>query len=453
MIYTSKIRLAWTFSIVILCSSCNGWNKIENTTSSSISRSKQSEVPMNQSRIREYVTAFVNNRDFDGFVLVKSKDQTIISESISLMDELSIKSKFMIGSITKTFTAEAIQNLIRQNKLKEDTRISDIFSASKKHNDITIRHILMHASGIPDYYNIEEFGMIRNNDMPLEVFYSWISKYPLDFKPGTSNNYSNSGYNVAALGIETITEEKYHEYLTNSILSPLKMNDTGSISSDNIENIVAGYAPGNLPALIRSPHEINNDWLIGSGSMFSTAEDLLKWGNEIKHRLKSGDDWKPYGWGIRQRETQIYLEQNGRIPGYSASIQIYPETDFIIILLSRIESDAVGVMANGIADILHDVKVEIPQRRTIKEVNLNDLSQYSGVYEITPSFFITVSIDDNGLGIATGRGSNLSYSALDPLGNDKFFFRVGYTEVRFEQNNEGSVTGLFWGDSGPFKKL
>ena len=441
--------------LTIITISCNR-NCSKHKTDATLSggdHSMSSEFENIDQKIKDYVSPFILNRDFDGFVLVHHDNKLLISDSFSVDKEFTPASPFMIGSITKTFTAEAINTLITEKVLKPETKISEVIKASQNHEKISIQQLLTHSSGIPDYYSINEFKNMRNSKIALDEFYQWIRQFPFDFDPGTSDSYSNSGYNILALAIELASNRKYHDYLKKTIFLPLEMTSTRSIESGIPFDLVEGFEPGHIPDLLQKPQNLDYSWLIGSGSVYSTAEDLLLWGSLVKNRMRSDKNWKPFGWGIRKRESQLYLEQNGRIPGFSASMHIYPETDYIIIALSRIESDAVGKMTKGIADILHNVDVKIPEVREVIQLSDNELSKYEGVYQIAPSFLVTVSAQDTGLGIASGTGSNLHFAALDALSDDNFFFRVAYTNVRFEKDKKGIIKGLFWGESGPYPKI
>ena len=404
-------------------------------------------------QIINHVSVFVDNNDFDGYLLVQQKGQNVVSESFS-SEEVGFtqKTPFMVGSITKTFTAEIISVLALKGMLNLSTNYIEYVPGIPISDEITIDHLLSHSAGVPDYFNIPEFKKLRKKDMPLDKFAKWISEYPLDFKPGQGNNYSNSGYNLLAFLIESVTKRSFSDNLKNEIFGPLNM--LGSGSKDVPIELPQGFEPGNSPDYLRLPNKINATWLTGSGSVYATSEDLLKWCNMIKKRLgdrlNNRGNWKPYGWGVRQRGSELYLEQNGRIPGYASSIHVYSESDIVIIVLSRIESDAVSTLASGISNILNDEDPETPVRRELISVPLTELSRYEGVYEITPSFFVTVRIDDGGLGIATGTEPNLDFAVLDPIAEDEFFFRVGYTMVKFDKNQNGEITGLYWGNSGPY---
>ena len=458
-----KIAILTLLFITNLYCYDNNGNTKESSRENSLSTSKSDNptildsIQNNfKSKIKDQISPYFLNREFDGYILVKRDEKMVISESFtSEQNVMTDITPFMIGSVTKSFTAELISTLREKGLLTEKTKLIDLITSldTDIYKDITVYDLLTHSSGIPDYYNIDTFKEVRDKEMSLDDFYKWISQFPLDFESGKRHSYSNSGYNVLAYVIELLTNTKFNEYLKNEVLNPLQMGATGSIESGRPENLHKGFEPGDMPELLRAPQSIDVSWLIGSGSIYSTPDNLLKWCIEIKNRLKSDKNWKPFGWGIRKRGTELYLEQNGRIPGYASNIRIYPETDDIIIALSRIESDAVNHIAEDISVILAGKKIDKPEVRKLVKLSPNELLKYKGIYQISPNFFVTVSKTNRGLGIATGRGSNLHYAVLDPLGSDKFFFRIGYSEVKFKLSEKGLATGLFCDGSGPFPKV
>ncbi len=405
-------------------------------------------------KVDQFVQPFLENGEFDGYILVQYEGQILLSKSYTTLgDEFKDETPFLIGSLTKTLTAEGIGNFIESGQITLKSPLSDYFPKIPQAEKINIRHLLTHRSGVPDYYSIDEFRTARTTPVSLKDFGDWVSKHPLAFDPGRGNGYSNSGYNLLASIIETLSGKSYNEYLESEVFERLDMAKSASLSSDAYPYIPKGFEPGPLPELIKAPQTTHPSWLVGSGSVYASASDLLKWSNEIKSRLINQPKWKPYGWGIRKRGKELYLEQTGRIPGYASSLQIYPESNLVAIALSRIESEAVNMLTKGISALVMGEEVSVPKVRELVNLSNEVIKGYEGVYQITPDFLITVAVQDGYLGVATGKGDNLSYGTLDALGNDNFYFRVGNTTISFERDSNGVVTGLIWGGGGPFPKL
>ncbi|MCK6261713.1 beta-lactamase family protein [Vibrio sp. ZSDE26] len=134
--------------------------------------------------------------------------------------------RYTIASISKTFTATMIFQLIEQGKLSLDTKLSEFYPKFDQSNDITIDHLLSHQSGIYNYTNSPEFvqyyTQYQSNEKMLERFYS----YPNEFKPGTGWQYSNTGYYLLGLIIEDVTGQSYEKNLKQRITDKLQLSHT-----------------------------------------------------------------------------------------------------------------------------------------------------------------------------------------------------------------------------------
>jgi len=403
-----------------------------------------------------FMQPYIENRDFDGYILIGKSDSILLSHGFGKdANQLTENSQFMVGSITKTFTAEAISFLVKQGKISQADPLTELVPSLPNASQIRIKDLLVHSSGIIDYYSLTEFNGVRTEAINLEDFTKWISQFEPEFEPGERNSYSNSGYNLLAFIIESVSGLKYNDYLRTYIFNPLKMDSTGSfeMGKDTLVNIEHGFSPGSLPTLLSEPNKIHYSWLAGSGSVYSSAKDLLKWCSVIETRVIKEPDWKPYGWGIRSQNSIDYLEQSGRIPGYSTIIQIFPSLGLNIIVLNRIESDAVNSIANGITNLMLNEEVEIPEIRKIQKLSASKLSEYSGTYQFSPNFFITIKEQNGSLKVATGRGENLDFSVVDYLGNDEFFFRTTNNHVLFNRDENNTISGMNWAGSGPYPKV
>jgi CubicO group peptidase (beta-lactamase class C family) len=157
------------------------------------------------------------------------------------------------------------------------------------YNDITIRHLLNHASGLGDDEELidEHFvpqdstkNIIIGNKEILEVLYK--VKPELDFEPGQDWQYSNMGYTVLASIVEKVSKQHFRDFLKEQIFEPLEMNNTSlykyqEAEDPNMPNRVFGYSKAlNQQDLISVDYQLIND-VRGSGGIYSTLRDLYKW--------------------------------------------------------------------------------------------------------------------------------------------------------------------------------
>ncbi|MFJ7994459.1 serine hydrolase domain-containing protein [Peribacillus frigoritolerans] len=191
--------------------------------------------------------------------------------------------RFRIGSVTKTFIATVLLQLAGENRLNLDDSIEKwlpgvIQGNGYDGNQITIRQILNHTSGIADYVNSKEFDMMdTKKSYTAEGFVKMGISLPPDFAPGKGWSYSNTGYVVLGILIEKVTGNSYAEEVENRIIEPLDLSNT--------------FLPGNSSVIPGTKHargyfqldgasELKDVTYINPGSsdgdMISTADDLNK---------------------------------------------------------------------------------------------------------------------------------------------------------------------------------
>lgn len=193
---------------------------------------------------------FVEQKKFMGSVLVARAGKPLFRKSYGFADaEWDVANtpdtKFRLGSITKQFTAALILQLVEQGKLKLDDPISKYYTdAPKAWEKVTIHNLLNHTSGIPSYTSIPHF-FVTGSTLPLKPaeIVKLTQDKPLEFEPGTTFSYDNSGYILLGYVIEKITGNKYADQLQQSILNPLGMKDSGyDVYSVVLKHRASGYS-------------------------------------------------------------------------------------------------------------------------------------------------------------------------------------------------------------------
>ena len=190
---------------------------------------------------------------------------------------------YEIGSNTKQFTAAAIMMLVEEGKIGLDDSITKYFSeAPQAWRGITIRHLLTHTSGIQNHVAVPHWLDVFRTNLAFETtptrgeLLKMFFKLPLEFQPGESWAYDNTGYYLLGMIIEKASGKSYWQFLDERVFKPLGMNATRSTDPQPIvPNRASGYEwknehfenrPVLLPAIAFS-----------AGSLLSTAEDMAKW--------------------------------------------------------------------------------------------------------------------------------------------------------------------------------
>ncbi|MGB6640505.1 MAG: serine hydrolase domain-containing protein, partial [Thermoanaerobaculia bacterium] len=187
-------------------------------------------------------------------------------------------SSFRLASVSKQFAAMAIMLLAEEGKLGYDDLVVDYLPELERFgNEATIRHLLQHTSGLPDYYDILEAELEDHwitNQEAVEFFSQWGE--PL-FPAGDRYDYSNPGYEMLAATVERVTGQLFREFMDERIFRPLGMNNTTLFdqTEPEIANRAYGYTREGEGFAIDDDHVLN--YLGGSGGIYSTVSDLYLW--------------------------------------------------------------------------------------------------------------------------------------------------------------------------------
>src|ERR1044072_950897 len=233
------------------------------------------------SRMDTVVRADADRGEFMGAVLVAKDGKVVLDRGYGSANlEWQIPNdgdtRFRLGSLTKQFTATAILLLQERGKLTLTDPVKKwIADAPPAWDKITIRHLLTHTSGIPNFTSFDDYQKQKTLPTTLAAVIARFRDKPLDFQPGEKWNYSNSGYLVLTAIVEKASGQPYAAFLAENIFKPLGMADTGYDShAAVIPHRASGYAPG-----AKGP--TNADYIDmsipqGAGALYSTTHDLLK---------------------------------------------------------------------------------------------------------------------------------------------------------------------------------
>jgi CubicO group peptidase (beta-lactamase class C family) len=224
---------------------------------------------------------------------------------------------FRIGSITKQFTATAILRLAEREKLDVDDPLSRFLPGYPRGDEITLRHLLTHTSGVPNYTDFgPEWVEIVARELSHEEMIALWKDRPLDFEPGERWNYSNSGYYLLGVVIEKASGKSYADFLHDELFEPLGLERTRYDSNGEvIANRAQGYG--------WEDDRHWNDRLIGmsqpgaAGALISTAGDLVRW----EMALVAGKAVSPASY---EEMTLPFVMNGGRETHYGMGLGLEP---------------------------------------------------------------------------------------------------------------------------------
>jgi CubicO group peptidase (beta-lactamase class C family) len=243
-------------------------------------------------RIDDLVNDYVAQHQFMGTVLVAEKGKVVFAKGYGLADVYrnipnTPETKFMIGSITKQFTAMLVTQLVEKGRIKLENTISDFIPEFPADigKVITVEMLLNHASGLRLPEGIEKYYYASKKDEFLKEFIKQQSEEGLRFDPGKGYAYSNAGYYFLGLIIENVTGKTYEEVLRAQILDPLGMADTGCAKKGQAldkEAISYQKLPDRYITWNEDLHSYDPGIVqFSAGFMYSTVGDLFKFSMAI----------------------------------------------------------------------------------------------------------------------------------------------------------------------------
>ena len=411
-----------------------------------------------EASVDRYLAPFIQMKDFSGTILIAKNDKILLRKSFGAANyELSVpnkpQTKFQIASLSKTFTAAAIVLLEKNGHLRLDEALSKFIPDFPNGDRIKISHLLSHSAGIPDFYALLEYEDLNTTPVAFQDWIDLLKTKPLDFEPGQNSRYSNSGYMLLAAVIEKSTDEKYEHFLHSQIFKPLKMENTGVVDDMHIiSNMASGYDPWIGPqGLIKAPYH-SKSVLTGSGSLYSTVDDLYTWYLAIRgEKLFSISELAyPYGWGVRERFGHKLLEQDGSNPGFIAHISAYLAENLCIIALGNIRTGVMTRIKEDLAAIALGRDYEIPRLRKVIKVDPDVLDKYVGRYQVSPSMVMSIKRDGKYLYL---KGTGGEFLPLEALSENEFFYRQLYASIVFDEDDSGRVHQLLWDRQYPIQKI
>ena len=297
-------------------------------------------------------------------MLVKGYGEANVEHHVPVTPE----TVFQSGSVGKQFTSAAVMLLVQDGKLALTDSITKFFpKAPASWKGITVRHLLTHTSGIPDYTgDVVDYRRDYTEDELAQI----ASKLTPEFPPGSRWNYSNTGYLLLGIIIHKVSGQFYGDVLHERVFTPLGMQSARVISeADIVPHRAAGYQ------LIKGELK-NQDWVspafntTADGALYLSLQDYIAWDRGLRaKKILSPESWalvytpvaltsgKPYpygfGWSIDTVAGQLRIHHGGAWQGFQTYISRYMGDDMTIVALSNLGGSQPVAIVDGIAAILN----------------------------------------------------------------------------------------------------
>lgn len=262
-----------------------------------------------------------------------------------------------IGSVTKTFTATAVLQLVGAGKVGLDDPVARYLDGVPGGEAITVRQLADMRSGLIDYTKTKEFlSAITANpqrDFTPQELLGWAFAQPPQSAPGQKVDYSNTNYILLGLLVEKVAGLPFGDYLKERILEPLALADTSFVSGNQFpEPHARGYTEAlEGPSGGVGPPVDATDWSTSfawaAGAMVSTLDDMRIWvpalatgalvSPELQQQRLRTTPWPggppDIGYGLGIFTAQGWLGHNGSVPGFQTVAVYLPQRQMSLVVM------------------------------------------------------------------------------------------------------------------------
>lgn len=406
-------------------------------------------------RMDQVAQAAADRDEFSGSILVARDGEVLLDRGYGFANrEWRVPNdgdtKFRLGSVTKQFTAVAIMLLNERGLVDLDAPVKTYLpDAPTAWDRVTVRHLLSHTSGVPNFTDFDDYGALKTLPATTDGLIARFRDRPLDFQPGEGWNYSNSGYILLTAVIEKASGESYADFVAKTLFQPLGMSDSGyDDHAVVLPRRASGYSPGERGI-------VNADYVDmsipqGAGALYSTTHDILKW----EQGLFGGRVLRPasltllttpvrnrYAFGliVAEADGNTTISHSGGIEGFNTYLAYDPARRLTVVVLGNLNGSGPDALGASLLALARGETVTLQAERRAIAIAPEALRAYEGVYDLAPTFAITVTVVDGRLiAQATGQGP----LQLHPEAPDAFFLREVDAQVTFTRGPSGAVEGL-----------
>jgi CubicO group peptidase (beta-lactamase class C family) len=348
----------------------------------------------------DQIFAGLTNVEAPGIALLVKKDGRAVAERHygvrDLREQKLIDSQtnFRLASCTKQLTAMAIMILVREGKLRYEERLTEIFPEFPAYGKrITIRNLLNHTSGLPDYEDLMD--QASSGKSPLwtetrqigdaEVLKLLETQSSGKFLPGTQWSYSNSGYVVLGLVAAKVSGKPFEDLLDELIFKPLTMSHTLAYVLGKNDISDRAYGHTSVENKFDETDQSATSATLGDGGVYSNLEDLAKWDDALeRHTLLAARDMRPalvpvrladgsqphwasgsgdtdpqagkpvsygFGWFLDAHQNHARMWHYGDTTGFKTAVERFTGDHLTVILLANRSDLDVGALAVKVADL------------------------------------------------------------------------------------------------------
>ncbi len=368
-----------------------------------------------------------------GHIFMTKDGKEIYQKSIGYADiENQIQSnrntKYRIGSITKTFTATLIMQLIEEKKLNLSDHLNEFFPEIPNANKITIEHLLRHRSGIYNITDDKDFRTWMVVPNTKQQMLNRIAGKESQFKPGEKSEYSNSNYILLSYIIEAIENKTYAEVLSSKLIIPYTLKNTFYGSKINSKNNEANSYAQKATLEWSKQQETDMSVPVGAGAIVSTAEDVtIFYDHLFSGKILSKTSLSAMttlidnrGLGVVQFpfDGKKSYGHPGGIDGFQSIVVYIPEENLSVSYLSNGVVLSLNEILTGVLKVYFNIEYTLPDFKPAIKLKTEILDEYLGTYKgEEPPFEIEIIKDNITLIVKAKNGPTFPVESYE---KDKF---------------------------------
>ena len=403
-------------------------------------------------------------------VMVAQNGKILFEQGCGLADRehhvpIRPQTTFLIASLTKQFTAAAILKLQEEGKLSVNDKLSKYLPNFPRGDEVTLRHLLTHTSGLHDYTITPDFRSRATNSTAttkvlLAALIESAKQNPYDFDPGAEWRYNNSGYTLLGYIVEQASGKTYGDFLRENFFRPLRMTHTGVYRAHaGSPHETRGYCLGTNG--FERAVNFDPSWFGGAGVLCSTVADLNRWNEGIFNgRLldaaslqaaftpvkedvaqANSDNGYGFGWEVRRARGLRVILHTGGLNGFRCILLRVPDEKMTMAILAN----AGPGRTNAIPELLARQLLEIfladklaPLPSLNPNVSPQSYDVLSGLYKLAGKI-LTVSRRGPHLFVQAGDDPEME---IFPESELKFFSKTEM-QITFVKDERGTPVKLF----------
>ncbi|MBD3582345.1 serine hydrolase domain-containing protein [Flavobacterium selenitireducens] len=392
-------------------------------------------------RIDSLLTSFNKHNKFMGSIALREGDKIVFAKAYGFSDIASRKladtnTKYKVGSITKPFTAVLILQLVDENKIKLEDKLSKFFPKMRNAEKITVEMLLRHRTGIHEILADPVTTQNITRSHTRQEIVDRISGYASDFEPGDKYQYSNSNYILLGYIIEDVTKKSYAENIQKRIASKLKLTNTSM--PDKIDFSGNDAISATFDANWHVTPEWSNTLAYSAGALVSTPSDLTIFIKALfDGKLVSAASLEKmktiqegYGLGLITLpfDSKTFYGHTGGIENFRSVVGYDPVSKFGASLSMNGDNYDRNLIMQGVLAIYYGKEYKFPDL-TEFTVSEDILKKYVGTYA-SADFPLKITVTTQGGKLIT-QATGQSAFAVEAKSENRFEYRPAGIVLEF----------------------